>query len=142
MALNSQVLLPAETTATRDQRRPHFLFGGPKQRRHLSTVLPDALALGVDVHAPVRRRHGKAGFWLEKGMFDTLRVEGLSQYVRGCRQRRVYVAALDFRARKKVAAGVDQRRPFGQGRLGACNRLEHLVLDRYERRGRARGGPR
>ena len=137
MALHVEVLLGPERASRGDVSDAHALVREPEERGHLAAVVPDALALRVDLDRPVPVRHGERGLGLEEGVLDELRPERLGHHVGRTGEGGVDVAALHARDREYVAALVQLGRTVGQRRERVRHRLEHLVLDLDERRRRA-----
>ncbi len=137
MALDIEVLFRAEGATRRHVRDAHALFREPQERRDLAAVVPDALALRVDLELAVPVGHGQRRLGLEEGMFDDLGAEGLRDHVRRPRESGIDVAALQLRDRQHVAALVQRGGAVGQRCERVRHRFEHLVLDVDERRRRA-----
>ena len=127
--LDVQVLFRAECAAGRDLRHPHQLLRQAEERRDLPPVLPDPLALRVDLEPSVLVRNGKCGLGLEEGVLDALRAVGLLHDVCRTRERGVDVSALHPRDREHVAALVQPRRGRVHRLERVGHRLEDLVLD-------------
>ena len=92
-----------------DLRHADALLGQAEERGDLPAVVPDALALRVDVERPVAVRHGERRLRLEERVLDELRAERLADDVRGAGERGVDVAALHARVESTLPL-VQQRR--------------------------------
>ena len=97
--------------------------GQPEERGHLAAVVPDALALGVDLERAVAVGHGERGLGLEEGVLDELGAERLRDHVgRGRRERRRRRRAARARPRGRCrprAARARRRRATRTGRSPA-----------------------
>ena len=77
MALDVQVLLRAERPAGGDLGHADLLLGHAEEGRDLTAVVPDALALGVDMRAAVAG-HGQADSGSRKACSIALGTERLA----------------------------------------------------------------
>ncbi len=139
MALDIEVLLGPERSSGRDLDDAHAILGNPEERGDLAAVVPDALALRIDIQRTVSVGHDERGLGLEEGVLDELGTERLRDHVRSSGEGFVDVASLHARDREDVPALV-QLRGLGRKRLERVgHRLEHLVLHLHEG-GRSAGG--
>jgi hypothetical protein len=105
----------------------------------LPAVVEDALALRVELQAPVRERFGERALGLEVQVLDALRRERPADDVGAPLQSRFRFAAANDRAAEHVVVlWIDARRPGFDRALGIQDRLEQFVCHDDEIRGRAR----
>ena len=131
MPLDAEILLRPEAAAGRHVRDVHRVLRQGEQRGELAPVVPDPLALRVDVDAAVLGDDERR-LRLEEGVLDELRAEPLRDDVRRAGERRVDVAALHHRARQLPGAVLERRR----------HGLQHLVADVDQLGGLPRRVPR
>ena len=136
--LDVQVLLRAECAARRDLRHPHLFLGQAEERRDLPPVLPDSLALGVDLERSVVLRDDEAPT-RARGTRARCTACGRSPRRRAPRPRARRRRRRAARARPRARCRSREPRRARVQRLERVgDRVEHLVLHLDERRRLAR----
>src|SRR5262245_58658181 len=127
LSLNAHVFLAAKCSTVGHQGDEDVAFGHSHERRDLTPVVKNSLALRV-YSKPMSFRDCNAGFRLEEHVFDELSLEGMRYYVGRVFQGVFNVSPFNLRAAEQVSLFMQLRGLWLQSFFGVGDRLYNFII--------------